>query len=353
MLLAAHAAASSALPPTNHKSGELLPDIPAEYRDRDLRPRLIVSADCSGSSFIVGAVGGLLQAHGLHIVKGGVYANGTVIGDSEMINLEKNPYLPANNGTGLDIELGPDGDLAKSMDELIRRTQARGFAPLIKTTTAPGDGVLEVFKKYETQAVVALRDNALDRLICEVRDCFRQSGVGKVVNVTSGAPSSVCFERRELPHAEQAHLRVHLSAHPGGFSQAIRSELLSNSLPPRLKALTKLADREVVAVLRGVLAYEDLAAYQWDASAARGSSREAWHRLLAALGFGWPVRTGSGSNFSTKYAARVNESLLDQFLANGAGSAHAPGPTAAELINPGEVRRAVHAEKDLAWMWRD
>lgn len=300
----------------------------------DLTPRLILSAACSGSSFVARQASALLQAHGLPMVIGGLYPDGTSIGDSEMLE-SKNPYLQANNGS-----------MARAIDNLFRVTQSRGMAPLIKATQEVPDEVVSVLARYGTRAAVVLRENTLDRFLCHVDDCFVVPGdvcsypdhscapwVGYVVNVSSAdkAVSDACFDRRQLPREQQALLRVRVDTREeAGACRALHAT----------EAESSHLHQQSSAALRAPAprSYEELAAFEYDAEAADGSSFLAWSDLLGnALG------------------VAVDASMLREQLRSGFdGLERSPLPHATRLVDPEGVRQMLgRCSPGMAPMWRD
>ena len=333
----------------------------------DLRPRLIMSRDCSGSTFVADWTKHFLRLHGIP-ASFGVRRNGDEIDDSEMLGKMHNPFFHPDS----------DASIAAALDELIHTAQSHGYAPLIKSTRVDQlkPAVKEVFRRYDTQVVIVLRANALDRVICQIKDCIQYPGclgrllaagacsseadcfqsMGTVVNATTGAQSSLCFARRWLSQEQQQEqLRVHLNVQPKGACLdprgtcspsaaclAMRAQTLAEEEPPMQWARAKLAPS---AKPTPALLFEQLSAYEWDATAATGQSSQAWQHLLAALG------VAANSTLLEGVLTRHDDhaSLSNDTLT----SYSAPPPHDTVLHNADEVRQSLRpCAADLSWMWR-
>lgn len=324
----------------------------------DLRPRVIMSKDCSGSTFVVDWAKRFLKMHGIPVVFG-IDNHGAEIFDSEMLGKKHNPFFAEDGNTSV----------AAALDKLIRTTQSHGFAPLIKSTESAqfSPEVRRVLRRYGATAAVALRANALDRVICQVKDCFMYGeginrllaagmcpsyedcarSLGYVINVTSGARTDLCFGRRKQSQAEQHLLRVHLNV--GAASLAIRAQQLAKEEPPLQQAR---ADFVPGAEPAPAAWFEQLSAFEWDPQAASGRSKRAWLALLTALGVSanatlvaQELSGGGDAPQSPNHHATVLSSAT-------LGSYETPPPHGAILDNAEEVRHALEQSHDVAWMWR-
>ena len=98
------------------------------------------------------------------------------------------------------------------------------------------------------------------------------------------------------------------------------------------------------------LLFEQLSAYEWDATAATGQSSRAWQQLLAALG------VAANSTLLEGALTRRDTSLLQGRidLSNSTLPSYgAPPPHDTVLHNAEEVRQSLRAcAVDLSWMWR-
>ena len=96
--------------------------------------------------------------------------------------------------------------------------------------------------------------------------------------------------------------------------------------------------------------FEQLSAYEWDATAATGQSSRAWQQLLAALG------VAANSTLLEGALTRRDTTLLQgrAALSNSTLPAYgAPPPHDTALHNAEEVRQSLRpCAADLSWMWR-
>ena len=329
----------------------------------DLRPRLIMSRDCSGSTFVADWTKHFLRLHGIP-ASFGIKSNGDEIDDSEMLGTMHNPFFDPDSGESI----------ATALDELIRTAQSHGYAPLIKSTRVDQlkPKVNEVLRRYDTQVAIVLRANALDRVICQIKDCLQYPGcldrllaagacsseadcfqsMGTVVNATTGAQSSLCFARRSLSQEEQQkQLRVHLNVQSSGSASAaclaMRAQTLPEEEPPMQRARAKLVPS---AKPMAALLFEQLSAYEWDATAATGQSSRAWQQLLTALGVTANSTLLEGA--LTRRDTTLLQGRID--LSNSTLPSYgAPPPHDTVLHNAEEVRQSLRTcAADLAWMWR-
>jgi hypothetical protein len=330
----------------------------------DLRPRLIMSRDCSGSTFVADWTKHFLRLHGIP-ASFGIKRNGDEIDDSEMLGTMHNPFFDPDSGASI----------ATALDELIRSAQSQGYAPLIKSTRVDQlkPKVNEVLRRYDTQVAIVLRANSLDRVICQIKDCLQYPGclgrllaagacsseadcfksMGTVVNATTGAQSSLCFARRSLSQEEQQkQLRVHLNVQPSGSPSAaclaMRAQTLPEEEPPMQRARAKLVPS---AKPMTALLFEQLSAYEWDATAATGQSSRAWQQLLAALGVAANPTLVEGA-LTRRHDTTLLQGRVD--LSNSTLPSYgAPPPHDTVLHNAEEVRQSLRTcAADLSWMWR-
>jgi len=165
------------------------------------RPRLLAMRGCSGSSAIRVYARTLLKYHGIpvpaaalpNIVDGEPKAPHTRGLPAELLNPKINwMYKEAGN------------DIGKAMEMQNERTRSRGQTLFFKgmlqhmqgvnTGADEWESLAEPFKRMQLQAVIGTRDNMLDEVICQVKDCFQQDYGVPVTK--DGEPSSLCFDRR-------------------------------------------------------------------------------------------------------------------------------------------------------------
>ena len=183
----------------------------------------------------------------------------------------------------------------------------------------------KALKSYGAHVVSTFRRNALDVLVCEVRDCLHREGgaLGRVVD------SNCSITRRDLPRMAQPS--VHLE--PSRVAAAVRKRIYRGA---GACVRSSWAD-----ALR--FATDDLLGFsRRDGSAdevrARlNASGRAWAALLTRLGAAGAAASAVSEELarSTRHATR-----------------RSPLPHAANIANAEAVRTALHTA-GLARVWRD
>ena len=99
------------------------------------------------------------------------------------------------------------------------------------------------------------------------------------------------------------------------------------------------------------LLFEQLSAYEWDATAATGQSSRAWQQLLAALGVAANPTLVEGA-LTRRHDTTLLQGRVD--LSNSTLPSYgAPPPHDTVLHNAEEVRQSLRTcAADLSWMWR-
>lgn len=158
-----------------------------------LRPRLIVSEGCSGSSATVQITERLLEAHGIR---------STIGQDSERFKCEKNPFCG-------------DGNVTAAMIGIVAEAVADGLSLVVKSESdwaKAGKLGFDVMRAFGTHAVVAWRSNSLSKLVCATRDCFGEFGEASNPNVQLTGPNEqACFDRRKLPSWNQSRVWLNVT----------------------------------------------------------------------------------------------------------------------------------------------
>eukprot|EP00448_Togula_jolla_P024624 CAMPEP_0170592654 /NCGR_PEP_ID=MMETSP0224-20130122/13035_1 /TAXON_ID=285029 /ORGANISM="Togula jolla, Strain CCCM 725" /LENGTH=341 /DNA_ID=CAMNT_0010916565 /DNA_START=69 /DNA_END=1094 /DNA_ORIENTATION=+ len=174
-----------------------------------------------------------------------------------------------------------------------------------------------------TKVVVVHRENALDTLVCEVRDCFSGThGVPRGYPVRAdGTKATSCFDRRHdgeesFAMVDTDHLKENLAT-DDGFGKEM------------LDAIEKLG-------LEGgeMVTFEDLTSHEYSADNLVRST-EAWTKLLTGFGL--------------DPDARAVRAVLEKEV----GSYHAPEPHSETIFNVDEVEEALkQVAPDMLWMLR-
>ena len=153
-----------------------------------LRPRILHLSGCSESSAVMRTGADVLALHGIHV-------------DHELpmelLKPDKNPFALER------AEQGKDASVDMAFEVMAARAAKHDKTLFIKDGRASSVSwkTLRHLGAYSTRA---FRANYLDRLVCEVRDCFGSAAAaGVAVNASTGSRSSMCFLRRSLPRTDQ------------------------------------------------------------------------------------------------------------------------------------------------------
>ena len=261
-----------------------------------------------------------------------------------------------NGGKNAAAELGMDEALSTDeMLALLCAAAARKRQSMVLTTKPDRLAAhAEALRACGVAVANVWRSNVLDRLVCGVRDCFGfADGAGRAV-WRNGSDAALCFARRgskksdgaEPPASGEYLARLNTSALPALLRSALQT--------PRLQAeaIGGLALRQADGDGHGddddddegggggnvdaAVAYEDLAAFQYDADAAavNGRSLVAWSALLSAWGI----------------APRVDE--IGALLLSRLGTYAAPAPHDETIANAVEVRAVLEGDRELRHLWR-
>jgi len=231
---------------------------------KDYGPRILITQDCSGSTFVQHTAIELLRAHGLNIYFTGTY---------ESLKPQKNVLY----------QKSPKKGMADAMATYASRAQKSGGVLVFKAEPNKLENdpsIASAMVKYSAHAAHVYRSNVLDQAICKVRDCFPQH-FGVAVD-QFGSPSSACFKRRSDGKViEKAHLKAEQLVQ--FVNETMQRQI---HLPAEILAWGFPRTESV--------AYEDLAAFQYGAtdynSCDLACSLRAWCRLLMS----WDVAVDSG-----------------------------------------------------------
>jgi len=153
------------------------------------KPIVIFTQPCSQSSWVVWALQRLIAVAGRDFARGEVEA--------------LNPEKATNKPPYAAFRAGGGGDYASYLRHLRAAHAAAGALWVVKTFPGNLEARPELLKlvrdEWGVAPVINLhRSNALDRLVCEVRDCFAPASAGHAVNASTGQPSTACFARRTM-----------------------------------------------------------------------------------------------------------------------------------------------------------
>jgi len=218
------------------------------------RPRMLVMNGCSGSTFVVHLGLILMQLHGARI---------ETYGDAETMNPNKNPFYQQSGQ-----------DLTKAMDMAASEAQKKNKTYILKGMLKDTEEQVLAWrhsvaslKKWQAYAIHGYRANFLDKMACQIKDCFATKRVGYPVE--DGERSNLCFERR--------------STTLGGADVAkdYKAYINIDNLEESLNQMDHDYKWERMAMLRTgfpvhQLTTEDLSDFEWD------NSEEAWERGIKA-----------------------------------------------------------------------
>jgi hypothetical protein len=225
----------------------------------DMRPRMMVSEGCSGSTYALDVFKEMLEAHGTAPIEFRYNA--------ELMKCQKNPEC---KGSGSSLQaLGMQVAVAKAVDA--GRT-------LVVKEQGSDPAARQAMHEMGTYAVMAYRSNVLAKMLCEAKDCFT-TGRNRKLFERMGPNANACFpKRRSLPPQKQT--KVWINPEDNKLVEALRD--YENDKKDMEKTLSssgyKSSDFEVVTL-------EDLFLSESDGSSS-GLARtvRAWSTALKSLG---------------------------------------------------------------------
>jgi len=274
-------------------------------------PRMIMQRGCTCSSTVMQYTRSLFDAIGEPLY------NLQVKELLRPVHMDQNPWFQEGE------------DVATMLQRSLNATVEQGLGLLFNNfKVSQSDNmkaVNEVLISHGTRTVIVHRQNSLDTLICEVRDCFKgnhQPPRGYPVDL-EGKPNDLCFLRRGADGGgvktkaviNLEHMMHHLE----------EAEVYAKQQQEMLKTVG-FQDASIVTV-------EDLLAHEYSKMKLR-TSYKAWMTLLRSLGI------------QPKRRKVIN------FLKERVGTYSAPGPHADAVWNVDEVVDALkkNGKQDL---WRD
>ena len=222
-------------------------------KDPTLRPRVVVSKGCSGSTPVTIYLRMLIEAHGVKPAE------------------NKLELFRCDEGT---TNCATD---VSSLRAIVARFAATGQPLVFKASrweegfgTTPA--VWQALRDMDARVAIAWRSNSLAQAACAVRDCFdNMEGKAKLV----GNNTDACFARRKLDAGQQPRVKFYTDSLMETLS-AYQQDAEDRALP----LLTAGWKREEFSTLttEDLLAFEDLS------ESGLEKSTSAWSDLLRSLG---------------------------------------------------------------------
>jgi hypothetical protein len=180
----------------------------------DLRPRMMVSEGCSGSSYAISVIKEMLEAHETAPIE---YRY-----NDELMKCEKNPEC---TGQGSKAQ-------ALGMQIAVAKAVVAGRTLVVKEQGSVASA-RAAMREMGAHAVMAYRSNVLARMLCEAKDCF-DTGVVTKLTKRMGPNADACFEkRRSLPPEQQTKVWID----PEGLVDVLRSyETVQHDMETYLKS---------------------------------------------------------------------------------------------------------------------
>ena len=282
-----------------------------------MAPRILLMAGCSGSTFVQRTARHILSAHG--VMTGGSFeifdacihwpGNG-----SPACENQHNFWLETTGQTLVQAHANFAGSLEKAVERL-RSSNTVFMSKADMSVIASDNPTRQSLVRLNAKVAAVLRDNALDRAVCMVRDCFQteEKACGISVDET-GEKSDLCFDRRKSPNH---HIKAKFDP------VCLKAKLEGDGVPGvgfdrHLEAIMEVAPTNFCKPIR----YEDLAEFQATHSEEqygnvsetlnnRGMERSmlAWSNLLLCWGY-------------TPIASRISEVLQRSALSRSPESPH-------------------------------
>jgi hypothetical protein len=285
---------------------------------------ILVASDCGGSSYTQALLRALLAEHKIRtagdfeevkrFVRGGFYPDSDFNYTTECQgkSSEEAPRCAFKEWRKTFEACSGVAD-ARHPFTKVEFEYVRGSLPLAKELASTGSRV-----------VVVKRNNTLDLLTCEVRDCFwplaPKTGFASV-NTDTGEKSSLCYERRS-----STEVTIQAKMNTDHLIDIMTRKAEGESSESAVDALVKGGmKREDVAVAM----YEELSAYEYsgpDLNARVQLSKKALARLLRDLG------------------VTPKEDVIEQYLRRDAGTRTKEGQSDT-IYNFDEVKQVLQGSK--------
>jgi len=267
---------------------------------------VIVAEGCSGSSWVgVEARKIMIDVFGLPMRE---------VEDWELTKNEKNPFFEETQDIGSAVRRVVDADSSPILLKSL-------------TTDYKKETLRDVFRELDARMAYVHRQNGLNREICAVKDCFASATRLMAQVDDSGAPRP-CSSRRfagRLGNNGTSSERVMV------LNPATLADYLRGRLDLSRRRLHKLRSHGLVTDQGDLIAYEKLAAFEYDHDAVDESAAE-WIRLMTAFGI----------------ANQTSTPDLRAYLASRAGALPKRPPNSHLVVNALDVKTALVATGDSA-----
>jgi len=178
------------------------------------RPRMLAMRGCSGSSAVSVFARALLRLHGIPTPEGGNPMrdeNGDVQvppewkgWPAELLKPETNWY--AKDSKDMGEAMLKMNDLAESYNKTLFFKGMSQYMLGDKSKNDEWADLLPAFRKLNMYGVIAKRQNLLDVVVCQIKDCF-QASYGYPVDAKTGKQSDACFSRRGDIHSNPTAIK--------------------------------------------------------------------------------------------------------------------------------------------------
>jgi len=228
------------------------------------RPRILGANRCGGSTWVQSTARALLSAHGL------VHWNGP-FEFWDLIYPKTQPWKKESSSQG-------------EFERVFTMAGRNNSALALKIEPDDPSWAREILRNKGAQVILTTRENPLDNLICNVKDCFDPSKSGNdwgfPVNATTGEQSSLCFGARHLPKSvaqpkvllHTANLSAALAEYDAQLNRTVATWVQDGFASDNLPVVT----------------LEDLSVFQYKDDLDTGSVSEvsiaAWSKVMTAFG---------------------------------------------------------------------
>jgi hypothetical protein len=234
----------------------VVPIGPNNQVEYDLRPRMLISEGCSGSSFAIDMIREMVKAHVDHIDR--TY-------NGELFKCEKNPECVGGNE-------------AMGMKVAVAKAVVDGHIVIAKEQGSNNPETRQAMHQMGAYPVMAYRSNVLAKMLCEAKDCFTTPATHGLTKRVGPNPDACFPQRRHLPGDQQT--KVWIDPAGGKLVKALRSyEKEKDNMVHTLSAAGYAASTYSIVTL------ESLFESEGDASdTAYKRTISAWETTLSSLG---------------------------------------------------------------------
>jgi hypothetical protein len=202
-----------------------------------------------------------------------------------MLSRTTNWFLEeANDDIGVALEL--------AALEMKRKNQTLFFKSMMKSLQGTGErgdewaSLKPTFQKLNMFAVIASRDNMLDQIVCQVKDCFVAS-YGSPVD-EHGQETNLCFKRRGAPKNPTSKEKLTEAGKTRAktvYKAKLGAHELVRHIENELQVIeTTRKNLESAGISSKIVSAEDLLDFQTPVPRAFEKAVAAWSVLLQSLG---------------------------------------------------------------------